>query len=392
MQPGLPISERISRLTSSLVREILAAAQAPGMVSFAGGLPSLEAMPILPKSLNGYDWQDPVFQQYGTTEGEPYLRNQLARYLADTGLVLSPDQILILSGSQQGIDLSAKLFVDPGTNLLCEAPTYLAALQAFQLFGAKCIGLALNTDGINIEDLVRNIETHRPSAIYLIPSFQNPSGTCYSLQTRQAIAEVLDHYQLPIIEDEPYRELMYDHVDRTPICSLVKKAPWIYLGSFSKTLWPGWRVGFLAASLDLFPYLVRLKQAGDLHTNRPGQICVANWLAGSTKTEDLRRLREVYKQKRDAMQNALTQHFSDIATWKTPAGGLFFWLALHQTLDTRPLLQEAMKLGIAYMPGEAFYSTTSEPQLGKLRLNFSHASESDMQQGLEILARLFRSQ
>jgi 2-aminoadipate transaminase len=392
MQPALPISERISRLTSSLVREILAAAQAPGMISFAGGLPSSEAMPILPKSPNGYDWQDPQFQQYGTSEGEPYLRNQLALHLVETGLKVSPDQILVLSGSQQGIDLSAKLFVDPGTHLLCEAPTYLAALQSFQLFGANCIGLALGSDGIEIEDLVRNIETHRPSAIYLIPSFQNPSGTCYSLQTRKAIAEVLDHYHLPLIEDEPYRELVYDYVDRTPICSLVKKAPWIYLGSFSKTLWPGWRVGFLAASSDLFPYLVRLKQAGDLHTNRPGQICVANWLAGSTKDDDLRRLSEIYKRKRDSMQHALTQHFTDIATWKTPAGGLFFWLDLHQAIDTRPLLKDAMNLGVAYMPGEAFYPTRSSPEFGKLRLNFSHASEADMQKGLEILATLFRSQ
>ncbi len=342
MQPGIQLSERISRLTSSLVREILAAAQAPGMISFAGGLPSPDAMPILPKSPNGYDWQNPVFQQYGTSEGEPYLRKQLAKLLDDTGLAVNPDQILILSGSQQGIDLSAKLFVDPGTPLLCEAPTYLAALQSFQLFGANCIGLALDGNGIKAEDLVRHIEIHRPSAIYLIPSFQNPSGSCYSKQTRQAISEVLDYYHLPIIEDEPYRELIYDNVDRTPICSLVKKAPWIYLGSFSKTLWPGWRVGFLAASSDLLPYLIRLKQAGDLHTKRPGQICIANWLAGSTKDEDLRRLREIYKQKRDSMQNALTQHFSDIATWKTPAGGLFFWLSLHKSFDTRPLLKEAM--------------------------------------------------
>lgn len=392
MQPALQLSERISRLTSSLVREIFAAAQAPGVISFAGGIPSPEAMPILPKSSDGYDWQDPRFQQYGTSEGEPYLRNQLAHHLADSGLMIHPDQILILSGSQQGIDLSAKLFVDPGTNLLCEAPTYLAALQAFQLFGANCIGLALDDEGIRIEDLVRTIETMRPSAIYLIPSFQNPSGTCYSLKSRKAIAEVLDHYHLPLIEDEPYRELMYDSVDRTPICSLLKRAPWIYLGSFSKTLWPGWRVGFLTASADLFPYLVRLKQAGDLHTNRPGQINVANWLASSNKAGDIHRLREIYRGKRNSMQNALKQHFDDIATWNIPAGGLFFWLSLHKNIDTRPLLNDAMKMGVAYMPGEAFYSTMSNPEFGKLRLNFSHASESDMQKGLEILAVLFRSQ
>jgi len=383
-------SERISRLTSSLVREILAAAQAPGMISFAGGLPSADAMPILRDADGAQDWLSPVFQQYGQSEGEPVLRTRLAEWLTESGLHVSAQQTLVLSGSQQGIDLAAKLFVDPGTPILCEAPTYLAALQAFQLFGANCLGLPLTEEGIEPKQLTQMIETHQPRAIYLIPTFQNPSGHCYSAANRQAIAEVLDHYGLPLIEDEPYRELVYDAVNRTPICSLLKRAPWIYLGSFSKTLWPGWRVGFLAASNDLFPHLLRLKQAGDLHTNRPGQIRVANWLACNDRLNDLENLRATYRKKRDTMNDTLAKTFGDLATWETPAGGLFFWLKLHNAIDTRPLLKIALENKVAFMPGEAFYPANDATAFGKIRLNFSHANATDMKIGLEKLAKIIR--
>ncbi|HOY24527.1 MAG TPA: PLP-dependent aminotransferase family protein [Cellvibrio sp.] len=390
-RPTPELSERISRLTSSLVREILAAAQAPGMISFAGGLPSADAMPILHDSDSSHDWLSPVFQQYGQSEGEPLLRARLADWLAESGLHVSAEQTLVLSGSQQGIDLTAKLFVDPGTPILCEAPTYLAALQAFQLFGANCIGLPLTDEGIDTALLAEMIETHKPRAIYLIPTFQNPSGHCYSAANRRAVAEVLDHYGLPLIEDEPYRELMYDAVDRTPICSLLKRATWIYLGSFSKTLWPGWRVGFLTASKDLFPHLLRLKQASDLHTNRPGQIRVANWLVSKNRNEDLAHLRSTYKHKRDAMNDALKNTFGHLADWETPAGGLFFWLQLRNAIDTRPLLKIALERGVAFMPGEAFYPASSTPKFGTMRLNFSHANAENMKKGLEMLAGIVES-
>lgn len=392
MRPAPQLSERITRLTSSLVREILAAAQAPGMISFAGGLPSADAMPILPDSADADDWSAPHYQQYGPSEGEPQLRHALVPWLEQAGLKVSATQILILSGSQQGIDLAAKLFIDPGTPVICEAPTYLAALQAFQLFGANCLGLDLSDDGIDPVQLANIIETHKPRAIYLIPSFQNPSGGCYSLAKRIAIAEVLDHYGLPLIEDEPYRELVYEEVDRTPICSLLKRAPWIYLGSFSKTLWPGWRVGFLAASEKLFPHLLRLKQAGDLHTNRPGQIRVANWLANDKRQNDLENLRSHYRHKRDMMDRLLTRYFSHLADWQKPAGGLFFWLTLKDPVDTRPLLKTAMEQGVAFMPGEAFYPASQPIVTGKMRLNFSHASEQEMDIGLEKLTRLLKTQ
>lgn len=380
-------SERITRLTSSLVRDILAAAQAPGVISFAGGLPAPAAMPTLPDSP---EWQDVSLHQYGMSEGEPILRTRLAADLASTGLAVTPEQILVLSGSQQGLDLAAKLFVDPGSVVLCEAPTYLAALQVFQLFGADCLGVPLTEAGIDPQRLAALIEAKQPRAIYLIPTFQNPSGHCYSLENRRAVAAVLDHYALPVIEDEPYRELMYEPVDRTPICSLLTRAPWIYLGSFSKTLWPGWRVGFLAATPDLYRHLLRLKQASDLHTNRPGQLRVASWLVSGQRQADIAHLRATYLAKRDAMQAALLATFADLATWKVPAGGLFFWIQLKVPLDTRTLLASAMAKQVAFMPGEAFYPASAPVGLGTMRLNFSHAKADQMQVGLMRLAQLVR--
>ena len=391
MPSHLHLSERISRLNSSLVREILAATQVPGMISFAGGLPSPDVMPILHDSDPSDDWYAPVYQQYGQSEGESILRSRLADWLEISGLSVPTEQILITSGSQQGIDLAAKLFVDPGASLLCEAPTYLAALQVFQLFGANCIGLPLSEKGIDADHLANMIEIQKPRAVYLIPTFQNPSGDCYSAENRCAVAEILDHYQVPLIEDEPYRELMYDTVDRTPICSLLKRAPWIYLGSFSKTLWPGWRVGFLAASKDLFPYLLKLKQAGDLHTNRPGQIRVANWLACDNRDNDLLNLRDAYREKRNLMNNLLEKTFHHLADWSSPAGGLFFWLQLKHAIDTRLLLQTALSQDVAFMPGEAFYPSSSDPQLGTIRLNFSHANPDAMKTGLKKLSHIFES-
>ncbi len=384
-------SERISRLTSSLVREILSVAQSPGMISFAGGLPSADAMPELDTSTDSEDWQSPLLQQYGPSEGEPILRERLAEWLALSGLQVSAGQTLVLSGSQQGIDLAAKLFIDPGTPILCEAPTYLAALQTFQLFGAHCIGLPLTAEGIDPSTLIRMIETHKPRAIYLIPTFQNPSGNCYGAANRQAVADIIDYYGLTLIEDEPYRELMYDTVERTPICSLLSRASWIFLGSFSKILWPGWRVGFLAASENLFPHLLRLKQAGDLHTNRPGQVRVANWLASDRREQDLENLRHVYRAKRNQMQFYLKDIFGNLADWQLPPGGLFFWLRLRNELDTRPLLPLALENGVAFMPGEAFFPIKEAIQYGTMRLNFSHASSENIQIGLKKLAQIVGS-
>ncbi len=380
----MAFSERISRLKSSLIREILAAAQRPEVMSFAGGLP---AEPMLPK----VEWADmpTSMGQYGMSEGEPALREAIAAEARALGIACDASQVLIVSGSQQTLDLASKLFIDPGTEVLLEAPTYLAALQAFQLFGANCISVPQEADGPELVALRARLEQHKPAFAYLIPTFQNPSAVRYSEAKRDAVAGLLDEFGVTLIEDEPYRELVFDAGSATPIVSRLKKASWIYTGTVSKTLLPGLRVGFLIATPDLFPHLLRLKQSADLHTNRVGQWQALQWLGSEKYKTHLGELRDFYRVRRDAMQLSLEEHFADLAEWNVPQGGLFFWLTLKQPLDTRTLLDAALAQNVAFMPGEPFFAEP-ENNPGYLRLNFSHISPDRLGEGLSRLAGVIR--
>ncbi len=380
----MAFSERISRLKSSLIREILAAAQRPEVMSFAGGLP---AEPMLPK----VEWADMPLSmgQYGMSEGEPALREAIAADARALGIACDASQVLIVSGSQQTLDLASKLFIDPGTEILLEAPTYLAALQSFQLFGADCLSVPQEADGPQLDALRERLEQHTPAFAYLIPTFQNPSAVRYSEAKRDAVAALLDEFGVTLIEDEPYRELVFDAGSATPIVSRLKKASWIYTGTVSKTLLPGLRVGFLIATPDLYPHLLRLKQSADLHTNRVGQWQALQWLGTEKYKSHLAELRDFYRVRRDAMQVALEEHFADLAEWNVPQGGLFFWLTLKQPLDTRTLLDAALKENVAFMPGEPFFAQP-EDNPGYLRLNFSHISPDRLGEGLSRLANVIR--
>jgi DNA-binding transcriptional MocR family regulator len=380
----MAFSERVSRLKSSLIREILAAAQRPQVMSFAGGLPA-EAM--LPK----VDWADmPVsIGQYGRSEGEPALREALAAEARALGVACEASQVLVVSGSQQTLDLAAKLYIDKGTEILLEAPTYLAALQIFQLFGADCLTVPLEADGPNLAQLRARLEQHRPAFIYLIPTFQNPSAVRYSEAKRDAVAALLDEFGVTLIEDEPYRELSFDGGSATPIAGRLKKASWIYTGTVSKTLLPGLRVGYLIASPDLFPHLLKLKQSADLHTNRVGQWQALQWIGSEKYQQHLSELRGFYRERRNAFQVALETHFSDLADWNMPQGGLFFWLKLKQPQDTRTLLDAALANDVAFMPGEPFFPEPDNHP-GYLRLNFSHIDPARLDEGLKRLAGVVR--
>lgn len=380
----MAFSERVSRLKSSLIREILAAAQRPQVMSFAGGLPAEAMLPQM-------EWADmPVaLGQYGMSEGEPELRETLAAEARAIGLQCDASQVLIVSGSQQTLDLAAKLYIDKGTKIVLEAPTYLAALQIFQLFGADCLTVPLQADGPDLPALRRQLEQHQPAFAYLIPTFQNPSAVRYSEASRDAVAAMLDEFGVTLIEDEPYRDLTFDGGSAKPIASRLQTASWIYTGTVSKTLLPGLRVGYLIASPDLFPHLLRLKQSADLHTNRLGQWQALQWIGTEHYREHLQELRGFYRQRRDAFEAALQRHFADIAHWNSPQGGLFFWLTLKQPMDTRTLLKEALDQDVAFMPGEPFFADP-EANFGHLRLNFSHIDPARLDEGLKRLAAVVR--
>jgi len=323
------------------------------------------------------------------SEGEPALREALAAQARALGVPCEANQVLVVSGSQQTLDLAAKLYIDKGTEILLEAPTYLAALQIFQLFGAHCLTVPLQADGPDLAQLRARLETHRPAFIYLIPTFQNPSAVRYSEAKREAVAALLDEFGVTLIEDEPYRELTFDGGSAQPIAGRLKKASWIYTGTVSKTLLPGLRVGYLIASPDLFPHLLKLKQSADLHTNRVGQWQALQWLGSEPYQQHLSELRGFYRERRDAFQAALQRHFADLADWNVPQGGLFFWLTLKQPLDTRTLLNAALANDVAFMPGEPFFPEPDNHH-GHLRLNFSHIDPVRLEEGIKRLAAVVR--
>jgi len=369
-------SRRVAGLEASPIREMLSIIDQPGMISFAGGLPAPETFPEI--SLAG---MPASCLQYGASEGDPELRQAVADNLNALSLACTPAQVLILSGSQQGIDLVSKLFIDTGTPVAVESPTYLAALQVFRYFGASFTPLDPDLPDAGLSAAAR------PAFAYAIPTFQNPTGRCYDAGQRAVLASACDALMVPLFEDDPYRDLAYDACERTPICAQLQRTSWIYQGSFSKSLAPGLRLGYLVASPDLLTSLIRLKQAADLHSNRVSQWYVLQQLQDAGRQQRIAGIVSIYRHKRDLFVQALERHFAGLADWLVPPGGLFVWLRLKLMIDTQQLLPEAIKRGVAFMPGEAFYPER-RVACGALRLNFSHSSVEQIERGLAILAEL----
>jgi len=376
----IQLARRCNRLAPSPIRDILHVLDQPDMISFAGGLPAPTSFPALPYA------QVPASQlQYGASEGDRQLREALADELRLLGLDTCAERVLILSGSQQGIDLVAKLLLDVDTPIAVESPTYLAALQVFTLFGARFLPFESTAP-----DTLLTAE--KPRLIYTIPTFQNPTGHCYTNAQRERLANTAEKLATVVFEDDPYRDLSYGACDRKPICAHIKSGEWIYQSSFSKTLAPGLRLGYMTASESLFPHLVKLKQAADLHSSRISQSLALLLLQNPTRDARLQSLIALYRSKRNYFEQVLQHHFSDLARWDLPKGGLFFWLELFdKKIDTQALLHYAITKNIAFMPGKPFF-VQGDPKTKQhmLRLNFSLASEAQIDQGLASLADMIR--
>ncbi len=371
----MQLATRMDRLVSSPVRDLLALTEQPDVISFAGGLPAQDSFPSrasleIPESA----------LQYGASEGDWPLRERIAALVCGRGLQCDPEHVIVLSGSQQGIDLVAKLLVDTGTPVAVESPTYLAALQVFSLFGAHYRPFAPGQAP--------------PSAnlVYLNPTFQNPTGHCYSTAEREHMRVECARHQAVLFEDDPYHDLCFENCDRTPVVSGYA-GDWVYQGSFSKSLAPGMRLGYLVASENLVQPLIRLKQAADLHSNRLAQAWVMHLLEAEHTAERVCRLQDHYRARRDHFGSVLDAHFGDLADWSLPEGGLFFWLTLRDRhADTTAILEAALAEKVVFMPGRPFYPDTRHADANRtLRLNFSNATRDDVERGLAVLAPLIRS-
>ncbi|PTY06230.1 aminotransferase [Opitutaceae bacterium EW11] len=390
----LPFASRMASLRPSAIREILKTTESPDVISFAGGLPAAEFFPCeeIRAAADAVLQSDgPGALQYGITEGYGPLREWAAGHLRETvGLEVPPSQILITHGSQQGLDLLGKVLIDPGDTVIVESPAYLGALQAFQAYQANVVGIPADEEGLRADLLAETLAQvgPRPKFLYLIPNFQNPTGTSMSVRRRREIARLAREHDLLVVEDDPYGRLRYSGEESPALGALPDAGDWAYLGTASKILAPGLRVAWLATShRGLYEKLVTGKQSCDLHTSTLNQRIV--WQAVSQTAwldSHIRRIRQAYGARRDAMLRTLEMHLPKGAHWTHPDGGLFLWVTLPGAVDTIELLRQAGSCKVAFVPGAPFW--VGNVPKNTLRLNFSHAAEPLIEEGIARLGLL----
>lgn len=380
-------SRRVDGLKSSAIREILQVVNRPDVISFAGGLPGADLFPTehIARLADELLHSDQAAQalQYSETEGHAGLRERIAARLAFSAAP-AVDRILVTQGSQQGIDLLSKLFLDPGDEVLVETPAYLGALQVFRFFGAKITFVACDDDGMLPDALAAALQS-KPKLVYLTPTFQNPSGLCYPEARRAEIRRVLAASDAVVVEDDPYRDLWYDAAPPRPLIDGLDPARGVYLGSFSKTAMPGLRIGYLVGAPELVRRCVQVKQATDLQTNTLGQHLLFRYLGEPAFDAHVAGLRRAYGERRDAMDAALSEALAAELRWRRPAGGMFVWATLATGGSAAEILPHCLKEGLAFVPGAEFHPAGEG--LRTLRLNFTHAQPDRLREGVARLAR-----
>ncbi len=384
-------SSRAKNLKSSIIREILKDSSQPGVINFAGGLPAPELFPIdeiksaCDRVLTKYG---PNSLQYSLTTGVPLLREYLARRISIGGMEYSPESIQITCGAQQGLDIVGRVFLDAGSVVLTEEPTYVGAIQAFSFYKTRFVSVATDLDGMLPDDLEAKIVQHKPTLIYLVPDFQNPSGITMSLPRRRTVVDLAKKYDIPIVDDNPYRELRYLG-DPVPPFTAIDKEHVIQLGTFSKMISPGLRIGWIVADPQVMAICERMKQACDLHTNTFAQYVVWEFAKDEGLEKHIDTMIKSYKIRRNVMIELLRTHFGDGTTWTEPEGGLFLWVKLPAGISASELLPKALKAGVAYVPGKYFYS--EKPDDRTLRLNFCYANEEKTLEGIKRLAGVIKT-
>ena len=380
-------ARRMRKVAPSAVREILKVAERPDVLSFAGGLPAPELFPAreLSQAFETVLRRNPgAALQYGITEGFLPLREWVAARLSSRGIVASAEDVIMVSGSQQGIDLVARTLLDPGDTVLVENPSYLAALQAFSAYEVELVALPGDGDGLRTELLEEAVREHRPALVYVVPDFQNPRGTTLAPHRRTELAEVARRYGVPVLEDDPYGALRFRGTAAPPIAALTEGLTF-HLGTFSKTLAPGLRLGWVHGPRQAMRAMTVAKQACDLHTATLTQHAVVELLRTFDYEAHLGRIRAEYRRRCEAMLRALERTMPPGTRWSTPDGGLFLWLELPPGLRDEEVFHAAIEHAVAVVPGTGFF--VGPPQHGFLRLNFSNQSEASIDVGMARLGR-----
>ena len=388
-------AHRMQKMGSSVIRELLKFTEQPNIISFAGGLPAPDVFPLKEfREACNYviDHFGPQALQYSTTEGYTPLREMIARHNARYSVEINPDNILITSGSQQALDFLGRLFINRGDYIVCESPTYLGALQAWNAYGAQYIPVRADENGMIVDELEAALRIG-PKFIYILPNFQNPSGSTLSLERRRQLVELADKYGVPIVEDDPYGQLRYEgeHIPSVVALDSEYRGPngghysgnVIYLSTFSKLLAPGLRLAWVIAPPEVIRKLVMTKQAADLHTASFNQYVAYEVAKGGFLDEHVKMIRATYKERRDVMFEMMEEMFPPEVTWSRPQGGMFLWGVLPEEMDAAEVLKRAIEKKVAFVPGEAFHPRGGGKNT--MRINFSYSSPDTIREGVTRL-------
>lgn len=381
-------AERIQAVEPSFIREILKITRDKEIISFAGGLPNEALFPVeelKQATLSAFENKGTQLLQYSNTEGDLGLRHWIAQRYQSQGLAITADDILITNGSQQALDLLGKVFLNKNEGVIIENPAYLGALQAFRLYQPKFLPIEINNQGMDLEQLQSTLSSNKAKLIYTVPNFQNPTGISYSEENRQAIAKEVAKTDSYLIQDDPYGELRFSGKAKSNFYSLLPEQT-ILLGSFSKTIAPAFRLGWMVAPKMVMKKLIIAKQAADLHTNSFSQSILAQYLEDNSFDQHLEKLSRHYGQQKRIMERAIKHYFPDSSQITNPEGGLFLWCTLDNKISTSELFQDAIKQQVAFVPGASFYTDTVEENT--LRLNYSCADEAMIERGIKTLGEV----
>jgi 2-aminoadipate transaminase len=388
------LAARTRRMQSSVIRELLKLTVQPEIISFAGGLPAPEFFPVREFQEACHfvlETNGPAALQYSPTEGHRPLKEYLAEAMSKYGIQVELDNILLVHGSQQGLDLIGKLFIDTDACILTSRPTYLGALQAWNAYEAQYCTVPMDDDGMLVDEIPGLLRAGNiPRLVYVLPNFHNPAGTTLSFERRKRLAEIAREHDLIIVEDDPYGELRFEGEDITPLWTLAPERT-LYLSTFSKTLAPGIRLAWVVAPKTIIGRLVQAKQGADLHTGTFLQMVANDICQRGFVRQHVRRLRAAYRARRDAMVEAMEEHFPEGAAWTVPQGGLFLWVRAPGAINTREFLKRAVQSKVAYVPGFAFYPG-EEGGEHTMRMNFSYSSEEVINEGIARLGRAMKEE
>ncbi len=381
-------SQRIKNTPSSFIREILKVTQNPEIISFAGGLPNPVSFPQdeLKISMNRIaDKFGSKIYQYSTTLGLDSLREYIAeRYKKIWNMDISIENIIITTGSQQALDLIGKVFVDENDNVMVEKPSYLGLLQAFCMYRANFVQTKLNDDGLDIDDLKNTLKTYKPKLAYLIPNFQNPTGLTYTPENRKKVFEAIKDEDMILVQDDPYGELRFEEGARIPYIGLNETEKNLYLGSFSKIVTPGMRLGYIIGNKEIIKMLETAKQASDLHSNIFGQYLISDYLHNNDLDRHIEKIKKLYKAQANAMVSAMEEYFPKTVKFTHPKGGMFTWVTLEEGKDVLQLFDKAIAQKVAFVPGHPFY--VKPDKVNTLRLNYTNADTDTIKIGIKRLA------